>query len=192
MIKDDAEIFGWTDINMGKTEISDLTILIADKNSFIAKTLFSILEAFGAKRIILCDDLDDAEKKFHNVEIDCIFVDFMMDKRAGLDFIRKIRTKPSTKNDPELPIILETGVTEIHSVILARDAGVTEIISKPFSPAQVLQKLDSAINRRREFIQTDDFIGPNRRRHKENNSEWAGDNDRRGTNRETQKKAMDH
>lgn len=177
---------------MGKTEISDLTILIADNNSFIAKTLFSILEAFGAKRIILCDDLDDAEKKFYNIDVDCIFVDFMMNKRVGLEFIKKIRTKPGTKNDPELPIILETGVTDIKSVILARDAGVTEIISKPFSPAQVLQKLDSAINRKREFIQSEDFIGPNRRRHKENNSEWNGENDRRGANLDKLKKAMDN
>ena len=166
---------------MAKTEIQDLIVLIADSNAFIAKTLSTILEAFGVRKIIMSDTLEDAEKKFYNAEFDCIFVDFMMDNRAGLEFIKKIRTNPSSKNNSDLPIILETGVTDITTITKARDSGVTEVISKPFSPEQVLQKLDNAVNNKREFIDVEEFVGPNRRRRRDTQSEWVGENDRRSS-----------
>ena len=164
---------------MGKTEIKTLKVMIVDSNTFIAKTLYSILEAFGIRSIYRYNSLEDAEKKYYGSEIDCIFIDFMMEDRAGLNFIKKIRTKPGGKNEPDLPIILDTGVTDMETIVLARDAGVTEVISKPFSPDQVLLKLENAINNKRDFIDVESFVGPNRRRRTVANSEWEGENDRR-------------
>lgn len=164
---------------MANTNLEDLSILVVDNNVFIAKTLFSILDAFGVNKIAVCETLDSAEKKFLSAEIDCIFVDFMMDNRAGIDFIKKVRTKKSIKNDPDLPIILNTGMTDRETIVMARDAGVTEVIGKPFSPDQVLQKLNHAINNPREFIDVDEYVGPNRRRRNVDATDWQGDEDRR-------------
>jgi two-component system, chemotaxis family, chemotaxis protein CheY len=166
-------------LELTSTELTKLKVLIVDSNVFIAKTLFSILEAFEIGSIIVCDTLSSAEKHLGNTELDCIFVDFMMEDRAGLDFIKMVREGASPENEQTLPIILNTGVTDIDTIVMARDAGVTEIISKPFSPAQVLQKLSNAINNQREFIDVDEYIGPNRRRRKMSIMEWDGENDRR-------------
>ena len=62
---------------------------------------------------------------------------------------------------------------------MAGDSGVTEVIGKPFSPDQVHQKLHNALSNKRDFINVDDYIGPNRRRKQLNNPEWYGDNERR-------------
>jgi two-component system chemotaxis response regulator CheY len=94
-----------------------------------------------------------------------------MENKIGIDFIKKIRTNQSSKNSSDIPVILVTGITSIETVIEARDVGVSEIISKPFSPEQVLQKLDNAINKKREFIDVEEYIGPTRRRRKINKSE---------------------
>ena len=161
------------------TELTKLKVLIVDSNVFIAKTLFSILEAFDVGRIIVCVTLDDAEKSLADVTLDCIFIDFMMEERAGLNFIAKVREGASPKNDQALPIILNTGITDIDTIVLARDAGVTEIISKPFSPDQVLKKMTNAIKNKREFIDVEEYLGPNRRRRKMSIMEWDGVNDRR-------------
>lgn len=139
------------------------------------------MDAFGVKKIAVCETLETAEKTFFSSEVDCIFVDFMMENRAGIDFIKKIRSKHSAKNDLELPIILNTGMTDRDTIVMARDAGVTEVIGKPFSPDQVFQKLHNAINNRREFIDVDEYVGPNRRRRTENITDWQGDEDRRGS-----------
>lgn len=165
---------------MKTTEVNDLKVLIVDSNVFIAKTLHSMLDAFGVEKIIMCHSLEDAEKKYFSTDLGCIFIDFMMENRTGINFIKKIRAKPSSKNKPDMPIILNTGVTDIDTIVMARDAGVTEVIGKPFSPEQVLQKLNNAIKNRRAFIDVDEYIGPNRRRRTSNIDDWSGDNDRRG------------
>lgn len=157
----------------------ELRILIVDNNSFIAKTLYSILEAFGVRDIMTCDTLEDAEKRFYNNELDIIFIDFMMENRSGLEFLKSIRSTNVEKNPSDIPIILNTGVTDIDTITMARDCGITEVISKPFSPDQVHQKMHNALFNRREFINVDEYIGPNRRRRQHNNPDWDGDNDRR-------------
>ena len=164
---------------MEPNDFKESKILIVDSNIFIAKTLFSILEAFGVGKTIVCETLSDAEKKLSNTKLDCVFIDFMMENRSGLTFIKKIREGKSAKNEQTLPIILNTGMTDVDTVVMARDAGVTEVISKPFSPDQVFQKLHNAINNPRAFIDVEEYVGPNRRRRRDNEEEWDGENNRR-------------
>ncbi|MDG1997055.1 MAG: response regulator [Emcibacteraceae bacterium] len=159
----------------------NLRILIVDDNVFIAKTLYSILEAFGVRNIVINQSLEEAEKSFYNKSYDLVFIDFMMQKRAGLNFIKNVRSSKNEKNHSDIPVILNTGVTDIDTIIMARDAGVTEVISKPFSPDQVYMKTRNALQNIREFINVDEYIGPNRRRRKMNKPEWADENDRRGS-----------
>lgn len=111
-----------------------LRVLIVDNNNFIAKTLYSILEAFGVRKIIISDTLEEAEKKYYNNELDVIFIDFMMENRSGLNFLKAVRASNADKNPSDIPVILNTGVTDIDTIIMARDTGITEIIGKPFSP----------------------------------------------------------
>jgi len=164
---------------MTPNELGKLKILIVDGNVFVAKTLFYILEAFGVAKIITCHSLDEAEKIYFSYSLDCIFIDFMTGSRVGLEYIKKIRSEKSTKNPSSIPIILNTGYTDIDTIIMARDSGVSEVIGKPFSAAQVLLKLGRAIKNKRTFINVDEYVGPNRRRHRDENSEFAGKNDRR-------------
>ena len=161
--------------------IKESKILIVDSNTFIAKMLFSILEAFGVGKIIVCETLDDAEKKLSNTKLDCVFIDFMMENRSGLNFIKKVREGKSAKNEQTLPIILNTGMTDIDTIVMARDVGVTEVISKPFSPDQVFQKFENAINNPRVFIDVEEYVGPNRRRRRDTSEEWDGESNRRQT-----------
>jgi DNA-binding NtrC family response regulator len=140
-----------------------LRVLIVDNNNFIAKTLYSILEAFGVRKITICDTLEEAEKKYYNSELDVIFIDFMMENRSGLNFLKTVRASNADKNPSDIPVILNTGVTDIDTIIMARDTGITEIIGKPFSPDQIHQKMHNALFNKREFINVDEYIGPNRR-----------------------------
>ena len=59
---------------MALTDLSNLRIMIVDSNVFIAKTLFSILEAFNAGKIIVCETIEDAEKVITQTNLDCVFI----------------------------------------------------------------------------------------------------------------------
>ena len=61
-----------------------LKILIVDNNAFVAKTLFSVLEAFRVNNVFISGSLEDAEKKMREITFDVIFIDFMMENKLGL------------------------------------------------------------------------------------------------------------
>lgn len=76
----------------------NLRVMIVDNNNFIVKTLYSILEAFRVRKLTICDTLEEAEKKYYISELEVIFIDFMMENRCGLGFLKNIRTSNTEKN----------------------------------------------------------------------------------------------
>jgi len=150
-------------------------ILIVDDDRYVAKIMRSILEAFEVGQVHLAVTYDDAVKILNNRRFDCIFVDNMTCEKNGLELARYIRHS----EDEELrviPIILSTTFTGFKSIISARDAGVTEILAKPVSPDQIIEKMANAIFKQRDFIDNDVYSGPDRRRRIR---DYDGSNDRR-------------
>ncbi len=64
----------------------------------------------------------------------------------------------------------------------ARDAGVTEFLTKPISPKALYQRIVSVVTNPRPFIKTKTYFGPDRRRHASLN--YAGPERRKGDNAE--------
>ena len=59
--------------------------------------------------------------------------------------------------------MLTSQATPSH-IAAARDAGVTEILSKPLVVRQLLERLHAVVHHPRVFIRTDSYFGPDRRR----------------------------
>ncbi len=69
-----------------------------------------------------------------------------------------------------------TAHSEIDRVIEARDAGMTEYLTKPISAKSLYQRIASTVESERQFIRVSDFFGPDRRR---KNTGIKGDERRR-------------
>lgn len=95
---------------------------------------------------------------------DVIITDWKMQPIDGIELTRQIRTSTSSEQR-EIPIILISAHTEKNMVLAARDAGVNEILAKPVSGKALESRLFSALEARRDFIKTDHYTGPDRRRH---------------------------
>ncbi|PKQ04625.1 MAG: hypothetical protein CVT73_13145 [Alphaproteobacteria bacterium HGW-Alphaproteobacteria-12] len=63
-----------------------------------------------------------------------------------------------------IPVIYLTTKRERGAIIAARDAGVTEILSKPFSAKQLTDRIEAVLTRPREIVRSSAFTGPDRRR----------------------------
>lgn len=61
-------------------------------------------------------------------------------------------------------MVLITGYSAWSRVEEARDAGVTEFLVKPFTANDLAKRIAHVINKPRDFIETQDFFGPDRRR----------------------------
>ena len=133
---------------------------------------------FEVAAVRLATNNIEALKILEAYKFDCIFVDNMMNEKNGLDLTRQIRGSEEQKNQ-KTAINLCTALTGLQPVIHARDAGITEILAKPVSPDQIMEKLDNALYSQRNFIDTNIYTGPDRRRRTRDS---FGSNNRRKEN----------
>src|SRR3546814_4837598 len=82
----------------------------------------------------------------------------------GIGFVEWVRKNPAAKN-VFVPIIMVTAQSEEWKVMKARDAGVTEFLVKPFSAKTMARRITVVVENPRQFVRTDEFFGPDRRRH---------------------------
>lgn len=144
-------------------DLSQTTIMIADDSPSMRRLLKTILEAFGAGTILTAESGEDAMAQFRKTSPDLLLVDWNMTPMDGISLARTIRQDPFSPN-PYIPVVLLTGHTDFRRVIEAREAGITEVMSKPVIPAKLYQRLVTIIDRPRSFVRTTDYFGPDRRR----------------------------
>ncbi|MCF6215941.1 MAG: response regulator [Emcibacter sp.] len=134
-----------------------------------------MLEVFEVESVRVTTNNEDAIAILGTQRVDCIFVDNMNQKENGLELTRHIRHKENNSLR-KLPIILCTAFTGLHSITHARDAGVTEVLAKPVSPDQIMEKMENALFNKRNFVDLEAYAGPDRRRR---TIDYAGEDDRR-------------
>jgi len=83
---------------------------------------------------------------------------------GGVEMTRRIRSGEEAI-DPFLPVILVSGHAEIVEIMAARDAGANEYLAKPLSAKILDLRLNAVIKHPRPFVRSDNFFGPDRRRH---------------------------
>jgi DNA-binding response OmpR family regulator len=91
-----------------------------------------------------------------------------MEPTDGLTLTQRIRKDPGSTNK-QTPIILMTGFSHKMRVESARDAGVTEFITKPFTAKDLYKRIEEVIERPRQFVDSGSFLGPDRRRRSDKN-----------------------
>ncbi len=152
-------------------DFSQVSVLIVEDNQPMVDLLASLLEAYGVSKIYSARDGDEGFEVFKKELPDLILSDWMMKPVDGISFTRRIRNDVSSPNK-FVPIILMTGFSEKRRVMQARDAGVTEFLVKPFNARDLYRRIVQIIERPRQFVRSEDFFGPDRRRKRESN--YAG------------------
>lgn len=143
--------------------LQSLDILLADDNPNMRAIVSAMLKSIGVTRVREVEDGSAAIEALKNRPADLAIVDFKMLPVDGVAFTRMVRTSTDSPN-PYLPIIMMTGHSEKRRVTEARDAGVTEFVTKPVTPQALLTRMQAVIMRPRAFIRGGDYFGPDRRR----------------------------
>lgn len=121
-----------------------------------------IIKAIGCKSVRFAEDGDEAFDEIVSYPPDIAIVDLQM-PHDGLSLLKKIR-RGAESPDPTLPVIVMTSLTHRKTVLAVRDAGATEILGKPFTPAAILTRVAAIIDHPRSFVRCAAFVGPDRRR----------------------------
>ena len=140
-----------------------LTVMVVDDNRHMLNLISEILRGLSIRQVIKLTDPADAFKEMLIVPVDILIVDFAMEMLNGIEFVQLVR---SGKDSPDvfIPVIMVTGYSDVGTVQMARDAGVTEFLAKPISAKGLYMRILEVINHPRSFIRTGTYFGPDRRR----------------------------
>ena len=94
--------------------------------------------------ISTADCAEDAREKMRYINYDLIILDVMMPGDDGLKFTSEIRINSQT------PIILLTAKSEIDSKIEGLETGADDYITKPFSPKELVLRINSILKRSKD------------------------------------------
>jgi len=145
-------------------DLKALRLLIVDDNRHASEIVRSILASVGAQDIVMATTVERAFTLLQAEPFDLLIVDQNLGKGdEGIALVRRLRQDPKSVN-PYLPVLMLTGYTEQRRVQAARDAGVSEFLSKPFTIMGLLQRIEAIIHQPRPFVKSHDYFGPDRRR----------------------------
>jgi DNA-binding response OmpR family regulator len=116
-------------------------ILVAEDDRNISNLIREIVERRG-DNALLAKDGEEALQIFCTLKVDLVITDLKMPRLDGMTLISRIRER-----DQDLPIIIVTGYGSEKNRQLARQYGVSEILSKPCSLMDISRAIERNLPR---------------------------------------------
>lgn len=148
---------------MDNDYLKGVSILIVDDQEFILNLVRAMLRVLGAEMVYDARDGEEAWESLAAQPIDMMITDWYMKPVDGLALVHRIRNDKQSPN-PYLPIIMMSGYSERARIFRARDSGINEFVVKPLSAKALFGRIVNVIEHPRQFVRTDSFFGPDRRR----------------------------
>ena len=121
------------------------TILVVDDEPDIREVIRFALEGAGF-RVIEAAHADDARKLIGTEGCDLILLDWMLPGRSGLELAEQLKQNPKTR---AVPIIMVSARGEEEDRVKGLDTGADDYISKPFSPREMVARINAVLRRAR-------------------------------------------
>ncbi len=117
-------------------------ILIADDEQRIVTLVSDFLKA-GGFEVVSAEDGKKALEIFESEknQISLAIIDIMMPEIDGWELTRKIREKS------DMPIIMLSARSEDFDMLSGFEAGIDEYVTKPFSPAVLVKRVEAILKR---------------------------------------------
>jgi DNA-binding response OmpR family regulator len=117
-------------------------VLAIDDNRDFLRILEDMLEDSGYKVISLADP-SKAEEFIDKFKPDILIIDVFMPKRSGFNLLEDFKEKGLYKN---IPKIFLTCLDDDIEKMTAKACGVSQYITKPFNPDELLRVIKRALN----------------------------------------------
>ena len=117
------------------------TILVADDEPAL-RHLVRVIVASPRRRVLKAADGDSAWTLLQAGRPQVAILDVIMPHRDGLELTRAIRADPALA---ATRVILLTGAGEPATIARGRAAGADHIITKPFSPRELLATIEACL-----------------------------------------------
>lgn len=141
---------------------NDMVFLVADSSAFFSRLVHGILRSFGSTKVLEVRSTWDVLRTLSGRNVDVLICDAKLPPHGGDSLIRAIRRKADHEHRT-IPILLMTSDPREQMIFRARDAGANMVVAKPLSPANLYDRLAWIALTPRQFIDSPNYCGPDRR-----------------------------
>ena len=128
-----------------------MRVLIVDDEEGIRSVLREYVEFEGNEAFEAVDGMD-AVKKCKTENFDVILMDVMMPKLDGFSAVKEIR------KEKDIPVIMLSARGEEYDKLFGFEMGIDDYVTKPFSPKEVLARINAVTKRRAGKKQNEDEL----------------------------------
>jgi DNA-binding response OmpR family regulator len=121
-------------------------ILVADDDRDIRELVIAKLELAGYEVLALADGAKVLET-LHDDPVDLAVLDLSMPGRTGVEICQQVRADEGLR---KLPVILLSARAQESDVATGLAAGADDYVVKPFSPRELLERVEAALDSRHE------------------------------------------
>jgi DNA-binding response OmpR family regulator len=116
-------------------------IVVIEDDTRIQKTLRRLFEGENYEVQVLHDGVN-AKEETSAPGVEAVVLDLMLPKISGREVCRSIK-----EQQPNLPVIILSAVSEVADKVLLLELGADDYMTKPFSPRELLARVQAAIRR---------------------------------------------
>jgi two-component system, chemotaxis family, chemotaxis protein CheY len=120
----------------------NMPILIVDDYKTMLRIIRNLLKQIGFDNVEEATDGTAALQKLRESEFKLVISDWNMEPMTGIELLREVRADENMK---KLPFIMVTAESKTENVVIAKEAGVSNYIVKPFNAATLKSKLVGVI-----------------------------------------------
>ncbi|MEW5728668.1 MAG: response regulator [Pseudomonadota bacterium] len=142
-------------------DFSGCRALVVEPDPPNRRLLSHMLTSMGVGHLEGCSTIRDAWRSLAEDRFNVLFLDWS----SELDAVAFLKALRSLSNPHRmLPVVVTTGFVEGHYLSRLAEAGVNEVVLKPYCNETVGHRLASLLHDPRMFIHCDSYFGPDRRR----------------------------
>lgn len=121
----------------------NMNVLIVDDYSTMLRIIKNLLKQLGFNNVDEASDGGMAYDKLKTKSYGLVISDWNMEPVTGLDLLKRIRA--SGENFKDVPFIMVTAESKTENVIMAKQAGVSNYIVKPFNAETLKSKIAAVL-----------------------------------------------
>jgi two-component system, OmpR family, phosphate regulon response regulator PhoB len=118
-------------------------VLVVEDERDIRELLGMVLQQHGYQPYV-AENVEGAMQYLTELWPDVIILDWMLPGKKGIDFLRQLIREAVTR---DIPVIMLTAKAEENDRILGLDAGADDYLTKPFSPRELIARINAVLRR---------------------------------------------
>jgi two-component system phosphate regulon response regulator PhoB len=127
------------------------TILVVEDEPAI-QTLIAVNLRRAGHEVVGALDAESAQRHVNEALPDLILLDWMLPGISGQEFARRLRADPRSR---QVPIIMLTARSDERDKVQGLETGADDYITKPFSPRELLARIQAVLRRRAPEVTED-------------------------------------